>query len=214
MNLNLDYYQQKLIQERKRILNQIDKFDDNGYAGLKNSIRESTSGLSNYDNHPADSGNTTFEREKDIGLQDNAKVMLTMIDDALEKIESGQYGSCDYCGEDINSKRLEAMPHTTICIDCKNDFETSENISDRPLEEATMNDYFDTGGYFRLTDDSENTAFDGEDTWQSLASVGTSNTPSDVPGARNALDSYIDADEWPYQDLYEDELKDIFEDKE
>ena len=38
---------------------------------------------------------------------------------ALERIESGTYGSCEECGEDISIKRLEARPVTTKCIDCK-----------------------------------------------------------------------------------------------
>ncbi|AGB40868.1 sporulation protein, yteA family [Halobacteroides halobius DSM 5150] len=207
MRSDLNYYQQRLLKEKERILNQIEGFNEDGYEGLKHNQRYSTGELSKYDNHPADVGSTTFERGKDIGLKDNAKSILIMIDDALEKVESGHYGLCDYCEKEINSERLEAMPYTTICVDCKSKLEEHEEISDRPLEEGIVNDYFDTGGHFRITDDSENIVFDGEDTWQSLASVGTSNTPSDVPGAHGSLDSYIDADERSYQEIYEEKME-------
>ncbi|GAB6138575.1 TraR/DksA C4-type zinc finger protein [Halanaerobaculum tunisiense] len=206
MGYNVDHYRQKLLQERKRILNQLANFAEKGYEGLTNDQRYSTGELSKYDNHPADTSNATFEREKDLGLKDNAQVILAMIDDALEEIETGQYGLCDYCGEEINSQRLDAIPYSTVCIECKSQIEEQEEISDRPIEEGTVNDYFDTGGQFRLTDATENIAFDGEDTWQALASVGTSNTPSDVPGAKNNLDSYIDAAEKEEQRIYEDRL--------
>jgi len=44
---------------------------------------------------------------------------LAKIDYALEKIESGEYGTCEECGEDIAPARLEARPITLYCIDCK-----------------------------------------------------------------------------------------------
>jgi DnaK suppressor protein len=44
---------------------------------------------------------------------------LAKIDYALEKIESGEYGVCEECGEEIAPARLEARPITLFCIDCK-----------------------------------------------------------------------------------------------
>lgn len=44
---------------------------------------------------------------------------LAKIDYALQKIESGDYGICEECGEDIAPARLEARPITLYCIDCK-----------------------------------------------------------------------------------------------
>ena len=40
------------------------------------------------------------------------------IDDALEKIADGSYGSCDRCGNAIAAARLEALPATTLCMAC------------------------------------------------------------------------------------------------
>ena len=44
---------------------------------------------------------------------------LGKIDYALKKIESGDYGVCEECGEEIAPARLEARPITLFCIDCK-----------------------------------------------------------------------------------------------
>ncbi len=59
-------------------------------------------------------------------LRGREKVFLDKIDRALEKIEQGQFGLCDECGEDISIKRLDARPETNLCIRCKEDQERSE----------------------------------------------------------------------------------------
>lgn len=40
------------------------------------------------------------------------------IDRALAKIDAGSYGFCDMCGGEIEEARLEALPATSLCIDC------------------------------------------------------------------------------------------------
>ncbi|HCL81143.1 MAG TPA: RNA polymerase-binding protein DksA, partial [Nitrospiraceae bacterium] len=46
-------------------------------------------------------------------------------------IESGNYGICDICGEEINIKRLEARPVTTMCIECKTEQEEEEKLREK-----------------------------------------------------------------------------------
>ncbi|MDH5748809.1 MAG: TraR/DksA C4-type zinc finger protein [Rhodospirillales bacterium] len=45
-------------------------------------------------------------------------IELKKIDSALKRIETGSYGYCGTCGEDIAPKRLENDPATPLCIDC------------------------------------------------------------------------------------------------
>ena len=59
-------------------------------------------------------------------LRDREKYYLSKIDKALKKIEDGDFGICDSCGEDISTKRLEARPVTTLCIRCKEEQEMEE----------------------------------------------------------------------------------------
>ena len=53
------------------------------------------------------------QRLDESGLQE-----ITQIRVALGRIDSGRYGVCDVCGEEIAAKRLEVLPYTGVCIDC------------------------------------------------------------------------------------------------
>jgi DnaK suppressor protein len=59
-------------------------------------------------------------------LRGREKVLLSKIDKALEKIERGEFGTCESCEEEISLKRLEARPVTTLCIRCKEEQEKME----------------------------------------------------------------------------------------
>lgn len=59
-------------------------------------------------------------------LRDREKFLLGKIDKAVKKIEDGEFGICEDCGEEISLKRLEARPVTTLCIRCKEEQEKME----------------------------------------------------------------------------------------
>jgi DnaK suppressor protein len=59
-------------------------------------------------------------------LRGREKVFLDKIEKALRKIEDGTFGTCEECEEEINVKRLEARPETTLCIQCKENQERKE----------------------------------------------------------------------------------------
>jgi len=59
-------------------------------------------------------------------LRGREKTFLEKIDRALKKIDDGEFGQCEECGEPIQIKRLEARPETTLCIRCKEDQERQE----------------------------------------------------------------------------------------
>jgi DnaK suppressor protein len=59
-------------------------------------------------------------------LRGREKHFLDKIDKALAKIETGEFGVCEECGEEISVKRLEARPETLLCIKCKEDQERAE----------------------------------------------------------------------------------------
>jgi DnaK suppressor protein len=67
--------------------------------------------------------NDRASQESDIALElrnrDRERKLIKKIDEALERIEKGEYGCCDSCGVEISVKRLEARPTATMCIDCK-----------------------------------------------------------------------------------------------
>lgn len=61
-------------------------------------------------------------------LRDRERFLLRKIDKALKKIDSGDYGFCESCGEEIGFKRLMARPVTDLCINCKEEQERQEKI--------------------------------------------------------------------------------------
>ncbi len=67
--------------------------------------------------------NDRASQESDIALElrnrDRERKLIKKIDEALGRIENGEYGYCDSCGVEIGLKRLEARPTATLCIDCK-----------------------------------------------------------------------------------------------
>ena len=71
--------------------------------------------------HSGDSAEQAQERENDEvvdAIGNETAQSIRVIQAALERIESGTYGACDNCGEDIGRARLEAVPEATRCVDC------------------------------------------------------------------------------------------------
>ena len=59
-------------------------------------------------------------------LRERERGLLAKINAAIEKIEDGEYGACESCGEEIGMQRLEARPVAELCIDCKAEQEKLE----------------------------------------------------------------------------------------
>jgi RNA polymerase-binding protein DksA len=51
-------------------------------------------------------------------LGNSARTEIGMIKQALSRIESGDYGMCQICGEPINVERLKIIPYSTLCVKC------------------------------------------------------------------------------------------------
>ncbi len=67
----------------------------------------------------ADAAAATAERSEVLGIVENLHLMLEDVDKALAKAESGTYGQCDSCGDDIGAARMEFRPTSTFCVGCK-----------------------------------------------------------------------------------------------
>lgn len=59
-------------------------------------------------------------------LREREKNLLKKINTALEIIDNGTFGICEACGQEIDIKRIEARPITTMCITCKTEQEEEE----------------------------------------------------------------------------------------
>ncbi|MBI3947788.1 MAG: TraR/DksA C4-type zinc finger protein [Armatimonadetes bacterium] len=116
-NLDTNRYREMLDKERARMQHQMRATE------IKESQSDALSELSDYDDHPADVANETFEREKERTLRGTARATLDRIEAALGKMERGTYGLCDICGKAIPPGRLDAVPYATLCVKCQADVE-------------------------------------------------------------------------------------------
>ncbi len=185
--IDLIYYKQKLLELKNELEIQKETISNRSMDSLRDSVGE----LSTIDNHPADLGSETYERQKDLGLKDNVNVLLTKINHALDRIKNKSYGRCEICDKPIDEDRLEAVPYATLCVTCKNREEAHENRRIRPLEEEIIKHPF-ARSFSAHPDKNE---YDGEDTWQEVAKYGTSNSPQDILGAVDYSETYIDSNE-------------------
>lgn len=76
-----------------------------------------------------DVASSESEREFVLRLADRERLMLRKLKKAQERMEEGEYGMCDSCGENITFKRLLVRPVATQCIDCKTQAEQLERRS-------------------------------------------------------------------------------------
>lgn len=77
---------------------------------------------------PTDRATLESDRNLLLRMRDRERKLLTKIDEAFTRIESGAYGSCEECGEEIGLERLKARPVTTLCISCKSAQEARERL--------------------------------------------------------------------------------------
>jgi DnaK suppressor protein len=75
-----------------------------------------------------DQASAEIDRSFMLRLRGREQRLLKKIEEAIDKIESGSFGVCEVCGEDIDVKRLEARPVTTMCISCKTEQEEEERL--------------------------------------------------------------------------------------
>ncbi|MBS1963474.1 MAG: TraR/DksA family transcriptional regulator [Bdellovibrionales bacterium] len=73
---------------------------------------------------------TSFEIENQMRMRlaTREALYLKKIEEALARIQAGTFGQCDECEEDIELRRLEARPTTTLCVACKEAAERNEKL--------------------------------------------------------------------------------------
>jgi DnaK suppressor protein len=114
----------KQLEAFRKLLNQ--RLDE-----LLSHANETVDNMSNHkENLPDPSDRATLESDRNFTLRirDRERKLINKIKDALERIETGTYGICEDCGEDISEPRLKARPVTTLCIDCKKKQENDEKV--------------------------------------------------------------------------------------
>ncbi|MBM4159762.1 MAG: conjugal transfer protein TraR [Ignavibacteria bacterium] len=112
---DLAHFKEIIVEKRKEILEELET--------LKASMMDVQTGEyvtenSTYSLH-MEQGTDTMEREKTFLFASREGKFLNYLDDALKRIDKGEYGFCTDCGNLIDKERLEAVPHAQLCIKCK-----------------------------------------------------------------------------------------------
>lgn len=103
---------------------------------------QSDGGLSNTPMHLADMGTDLNLQEVNSVLLENEQYLFTEIQDALDRLDKGEFGRCQACGAAIDQQRLEAIPYTKRCVQCAAEHEqssSSANVnSGRPRQSSMI----------------------------------------------------------------------------
>ncbi len=116
----LDHFRKLLQEARKKIVGDLAHLEKDS---LNTSQRDAAGDLSGYSLHIADMATDNFDREFNLDLASSEQQLLNQIDEALRKIDEGQYGVCETCSKPIAQKRLLAVPYTRLCIKCQSEEE-------------------------------------------------------------------------------------------
>jgi DnaK suppressor protein len=108
----IEELRERLEQERAELDEQLTTIEDSSFAATQSDL----SGDVGLDDESADAGTATFEREKDLSIEQNVRDLLQKIDRALQKIDAGTYGICERCGKPIEKARIKALPYVDLCI--------------------------------------------------------------------------------------------------
>jgi RNA polymerase-binding protein DksA len=104
--------QTRLVEERRELQTQLATLEEDTFATTQSEM----SGDVGLDDESADAGTATFEREKDLSIEQNVRDLLDKIERALKRIDDGTYGVCERCGKSIEKARIKALPYVDLCI--------------------------------------------------------------------------------------------------
>lgn len=69
--------------------------------------------------HMADVATDMYDREFTLGLASTDRELLYQVNEALDRIEDGNFGVCASCKKTIPATRLKAIPHVRTCLKCQ-----------------------------------------------------------------------------------------------
>lgn len=104
----LDYYKKKLAARREELLRTIARTQQEG----READEDPTVDL-------ADKAANSYTKEFLFGQTHNERSLLQLVDDALARIRENSFGDCVSCHQELQQKRLEAVPWTRYCISCQ-----------------------------------------------------------------------------------------------
>ncbi|HEX7464371.1 MAG TPA: TraR/DksA C4-type zinc finger protein [Actinomycetota bacterium] len=108
----LDDLRDRLLEEKEQLEEQLSTIEEATFATSQSDM----SGEVSFDDENADAGTFTFERERDLSIENNVRDLLAKIGRAIVRMDEGSYGVCSRCGKPIEKARLKALPYVDLCI--------------------------------------------------------------------------------------------------
>lgn len=112
----LEEFRQLLQDQMDQLLREADK-----------TVSEMTDEKTNFPD-PTDRASLESDRNFELRIRDRERKLISKIREALDRIDAGEFGECEDCGDQIGEARLKARPVTTLCIECKTEQERQEKI--------------------------------------------------------------------------------------
>jgi RNA polymerase-binding protein DksA len=103
---------ESLLKEQQELRSQLAELESSTFADSQSEITGETA----FDEEYADAGTATFERERDLSLENNVRDLLEKIEKALSRMDEGTFGLCERCGKPIEKARIKALPYANLCI--------------------------------------------------------------------------------------------------
>jgi DnaK suppressor protein len=116
----------KDIEMFRRLLNE--RIDE-----LRSEAGKTVETMDDDENFPDPSDRATMESNRNsmLRIRDRERKLIFKIQEALQRLNDGEFGICEECGEEIGIERLKARPVTTLCIECKSNQEIAERKAKR-----------------------------------------------------------------------------------
>ena len=124
MTKKIKYTTAKLGEFKKNILMRMEEIS-NEMKEMKSSVLNTDSSKANmspdsiYSLHMADAGTDSHEREKSFLFLSREDSYFRNLENALERIRSGEFGICQLCDQLIPEERMMEVLNATKCVDCK-----------------------------------------------------------------------------------------------
>ena len=108
----LNDFRVRLLEEQGELEAQLNEIEESTFSNSQSDI----SGEVGLGEEYADAGTATFERERDLSIENNVRDLLKKIQRALDRIGAGTFGICERCGKPIEKARIKALPYAGLCI--------------------------------------------------------------------------------------------------
>ena len=103
-----EHYRKKLLEKKGELFQTVSKTEQYGREADEDATQDI-----------ADKAANSYTKEFLFSQSSNERTILQLVNEALERIESGTFGFCVACENEIQQKRLEAVPWTRHCISCQ-----------------------------------------------------------------------------------------------